>query len=111
MKIIGEPGHYKGSGSDSGHFLGRCGECDAHYMAGMTLAEAEYRYHGGFLSDDQIEAFRHVWQTSALRLAGRYVSYASPRVGEVAEIAEAIRSALPTAAAWNEAWSPGDGSI
>ncbi len=61
-----EPGHYS-PGADTNHFLGRCEECDVHYMSHMSLEKAENWYRQGVLSQDQMEAFLYVWATSAYR--------------------------------------------
>jgi hypothetical protein len=58
--------HYV-QGSDANHLLGRCEECDAHYMSRMTLEQVERWYHRGVLGQDQFEAFMYVWATSAER--------------------------------------------
>jgi hypothetical protein len=113
MKIIGTPGHFQ-LRQDTNHFLGRCGECDIHYMAGMTLDEAEYRFQTGDLSEDQREAFRHVWATGAPRFGSRYGDWTRvPDSPEVRRMVEAIREVLKagTFTTWNEPNAPGDGTL
>jgi len=113
MQIIGTPGHYA-VGGDTNHFLGHCDECDVHYMAGMTLDEAEYRFQTGDLSEDQREAFRHVWATGAPRFGSRYTDWARvPDSPEVLHMVAMLRSVLDagTFHAWNEPNAPGDGTI
>lgn len=39
------------------HFEGRCEDCDASRMCGMTLGQVEERYWTGRLSQDQYEAW------------------------------------------------------
>lgn len=108
MQIIGTPGHYQ-PGSDTNHFLGRCDECDAHYLAGMTLTDADYRYRGGFISKDQFEAFKWVWQASAPRFT--FQGSTEALTPAIQEHVDAITAARPHAEPWNEALFPGDGSI
>lgn len=71
-----EPGHYQ-PGADSNHFLGRCLECDAHYILARPLDEVESWYHQGMISQSQWEAFTHVWATSAFRY-GSYDAWERP---------------------------------
>jgi hypothetical protein len=60
------PGHYK-QGADTNHFLGRCEECDAHYLIAMTQEQAERWYRQGVISQDEWEAFMYLWAVSSGR--------------------------------------------
>lgn len=64
--ILGGRGHFK-PGADTNHFLGRCAECDAHYMARMNLDQVQKWYETGHFSQAKYEAYRHLWATSAYR--------------------------------------------
>lgn len=85
-------------GADTNHFLGRCEECDAHYLANATLAQVEEWHRLGWISPDQFEAFRHVWTTSAARF-GNYAAWMILPTGEVARHATLIRAAAAARAA------------
>lgn len=87
------PGHYR-PGADTNHFLGRCDECDAHYLLGKTLGAVENWYHRGMISQDQYEAYCHVWATSAYRL-GDYRSWQQePTIPEVIRIVALMREII-----------------
>lgn len=60
------PGHYL-PGASTNHFMGRCLECDVHYLAGATWEDAHRWYREGRIGQDEWEAFAHVWATSACR--------------------------------------------
>jgi len=62
------PGHYV-PGADTNHFLGRCDECDAHYMKTMSLDTVEMHYRSGVFGQDAFEAYMHVWATSSYRFS------------------------------------------
>lgn len=102
LKIIGERGHYR-PGADTNHFLGLCDECDARYLVGMTLEQAESwsevkgeRGKAGAIRQAVFEAYMHVWATGAVRFSsladGWRAEPVDPEVNElVAEIREAAR--------------------
>ncbi|MFB7919350.1 hypothetical protein [Streptomyces sp. NPDC056061] len=80
--VQAQPGNY--------HFEGRCADCDALYLSKMSRDAVEYRYQTGRVSQDQYEAYMHVWATSAVRhSAGEWV--ATPTIPEVVKIVAAIR--------------------
>lgn len=64
LTILGPPGHFR-PGADTNHFMGRCAECDAHYMAGMNLDRVQGWYETGHFNQVKYEAYRHLWATSA----------------------------------------------
>ena len=80
-------------GADTNHFLGCCDECDAHYLAKATLGQVDSWFRQGQITPDQLEAFRHVWASSAPRF-GDYSTWTAAPVAEVARQAELIRAAL-----------------
>lgn len=51
--LVDEPGNY--------HFEGHCEDCDVATLARLTLGQVEDRYHVGRISQDQYEAYMHVW--------------------------------------------------
>lgn len=81
-------------GADTNHFLGRCEECDAHYLSGRTLEEVERWYWQGMISQDQWEAYGYVWATSAWR-SDHWDSWKVPPViPAVVRIAEIMQGIL-----------------
>lgn len=77
IRIIGDSGHYA-PGSDTNHFLGRCDECDVHYMAKMNVDEVESHYRSGAIGQDAYEAYMHVWATSASRYSSVAAGHENP---------------------------------
>lgn len=49
---------------DRSHFLGRCDECDARYVAHMSKDEVLNWYNQGVIGQDLYEAFDDVWLVS-----------------------------------------------
>lgn len=99
MKLIGTPGHYR-PGADTNHFLGLCDECDARYLAGMTLAQVESwgpngeRGKAGAVRQAMFEAFMHVWATGAFRFSNLGAGWTEePTDPEVIELVAEIRKA------------------
>jgi hypothetical protein len=87
------PGHVRTGGR--AHFLGNCHDCDARYMAGMTLAQAENWYRQGVLDQQEYEAYCHGWATSAYRYGHVSPSWtAEPADPEVIRIVAVMREAL-----------------
>lgn len=43
------------------HFELRCEDCDIRRLSRATLGQVEDRYHVGRITQDQYEAYRHVW--------------------------------------------------
>src|SRR5258708_35964732 len=58
--------HYQ-QGAPTNHFLGLCDECDAHYLARMTLNEVDNWYRQGVIGQDTFEGYCHGWATSCVR--------------------------------------------
>lgn len=91
--VQAQPGNY--------HFEGRCEDCDALYLSKMTANDVEHRYYTGRVSQDQFEAYMHVWATSATRYGTDARLWATvPTDPEVIRIATAIRkhAGVPTLA-------------
>ncbi|MER5501321.1 hypothetical protein ABT096_29530 [Streptomyces sp. NPDC002561] len=80
--VQAQPGNY--------HFEGRCADCDALYLSKMSRDDVEYRYQTGRVSQDQFEAYMHVWATSAIRHSAREWEVV-PTDPEVLAIVAAIR--------------------
>ncbi|HEU4754407.1 MAG TPA: hypothetical protein VFU47_14965 [Armatimonadota bacterium] len=99
LKLIGEPGHYR-PGADTNHFLGLCDECDARYLAGMTLAQVESwgpngeRGKAGAVRQAMFEAYMHVWATGAPRFSNLGAGWTEePTDPEVIALVAEIRKA------------------
>jgi len=86
------PGHARTG--DARHFLGACHDCDAYYMASMTLERVENYYHRGVLDQDEYEAFCHAWATSAAHSAGYDSWRKSPVIPEVVRLVAIMRGCL-----------------
>jgi len=100
MRIIGAPGHYR-PGADTNHFLGHCDECDARYLARMSLEEVQDwgPFSGtpgkaGTVRQALYEAYCHVWATSAVRFGTTYGYEVPPTDPEVIELVAALREAV-----------------
>jgi len=67
-------------------------------LAHMTLEEADNWYRQGVVSQDQFEAYMHVWQTSCFRYSTTHVLWEEvPTDSNVVAIVEAMRAFLPLA--------------
>ncbi|MET7867945.1 hypothetical protein [Micromonospora taraxaci] len=53
--VLTEPGNY--------HLEGRCEDCGVATLARLNLGEVEDRYHVGRVTQEQYEAYCHLWAT------------------------------------------------
>ncbi|UBU09992.1 hypothetical protein [Nonomuraea gerenzanensis] len=94
LRILGEPGHHR-PGADTNHFLGRCAECDSHYMASMNLGKVQDWYETGHFDQTKYEAYRHLWATSAYRYSSEDVGWHdAPDDPDVAEFVDLLKKAM-----------------
>lgn len=84
--------HYS-PGAAYNHFLGRCEECDSHYLARMSLEEVDAHANQGLIRGYARDAYRHVWATSAVRSAAYDHWKGRPRDSQTADMADRIRAA------------------
>lgn len=80
--VLAEPGNY--------HFELRCEDCDAATLARLSLGQVEDRYRVGRVTQDEFEAYMHVW--AALSPAGSAPEWrATPEDPTVLRIARKLR--------------------
>ena len=60
------PGHHSDD-PERLHFAGLCEGCDAVRLVGLSLEAAETRMRQGYLPDEWLNAYHHVWATSVDR--------------------------------------------
>jgi hypothetical protein len=87
------PEHYS-PGADTNHFLGLCEECDAWYLSVKPLDEAEEYYRQGMISQDEWEAFAHVWSTAAFHYSDFSRYQAAPESPAALRVTARLRGIL-----------------
>lgn len=98
MTVIEPAGHYS-PGVDTNHFIGRCDECDAHYVSRMSFERLELAFREGQVGQALFEAYMHLWATSrAHQYSGIGAGWSElPTDPQVLGFVEAIRAANPAA--------------
>lgn len=81
--IVDEPGNY--------HLEMRCEDCDAARLARLPLGKVEDLYHEGRITQDEYEAYMHVW--AVLSPSGSMPGWReAPKLEAVARIARKLRT-------------------